>query len=420
MRTNAEVHTGADAALAADVAGNGAQVVVQTGRVLAAQDAGRGPHHAHVHGTVGAQARDGLDGLGRNAADLFGPFGRLRLAVIFAGDDFLPALEAGRLDVLLDELGVLEPLVEDRVGHCLEHGGVGRRADGNPLVGQVRGPGIARIDVDQRNALLAGQLEVVHELGVVQVHVEAPQHDGLRIEQGHGLGAAVERRRVHGQRAAELVRVGKVVRFIGVDAPDGHGAARHELPDVVGRAAHEAVAVDGHGAVLLAGLEVLLDDEVEGLVPADALELARALGPYAQHRVLDAIGRVHVLAPAAAAGAGTMLEHATTELVLAVVGVLASGVGMHDVVGFDGGQHAVLLVALQHAHVEAAVLAAGAVLDFLAGMLVHKLLVHSFELPFLGTEVGLNFCHLRTPLFNTYVAYHSSFPFCPLLLVSSS
>ena len=106
---------------------------------------------------------------------------------------------------------------------------------------------------------------------------------------------------------------------------------------------------DAVGAVLLLDLDHLLGDGVQRLLPGDLDEvaLARALLAHALHGMQKARVGVQLLLPGMAHGARAHL-HVALPRVLPTA-VLAGVVGVHRVVGLNGDDLPVLLVALQHA-----------------------------------------------------------------------
>ena len=232
--------------------------------------------------------RQRLDLPRRHAADGLGPLGRLGNAVLAAHDVVLHPVESHgvRVHVLLVEPAVLDPRVG--YGQVQRHVGVG--VHGNPLVG-VHGSAVVHVGahVDLLDAHLgepeapaAGQLsapapgrgllvaapvqQVVRVLGDVQKKV-ADVAFAHRVAAPDVLGAPVP----------PFPAVG-VARLEREAAQDGHEAHLAAVRGMDGLRLAVAVTLAEHGvvAVLLLDAAQLLRDDVGGLVPRDALELALA------------------------------------------------------------------------------------------------------------------------------------------------
>ena len=205
---------------------------------------------------------------------------------------------------------VVQALAHDDMGHGDQGGGVGRRFDEDVLVGQrLAGAGPPRIDADDAHALLLRFFQVLEGAGAEGAvgRAKAPHQDQLRVDVVGGLaaGTLVVGLGAEGHAHGEDLGLG---RHVG---PQERAAA-----ELVEEALGDAEAVQGRGiarargveegsvAILVADAAHLLSDVVEGLVPRDALVLARAARAGAAHRVFQAVLVIEPLDLADAAGAG--------------------------------------------------------------------------------------------------------------------
>ena len=185
-------------------------------------------------------------------------------------------------------------LVDDALHHGENHRGVGAGANRDPPVGLGGGAGETRVDHDELGAGFLGVKDEVHVLHV-GLSVVAAEHDdalgALHVLPLVGLLHDVERgevRQVHGKVAhdAEVGDLG------GVEGVRHHVAVLLMAHAIVAGHAEERV---GLGAVGVHVVLHLLMDELESLVPGDALELAGAALADALHGVLHAVGGINAL-----------------------------------------------------------------------------------------------------------------------------
>ena len=185
-------------------------------------------------------------------------------------------------------------LVDDALHHGENHRGVGAGADRDPPVGLGGGAGEARVDHDEFGAGFLGVEDEVHVLHV-GLSVVAAEHDdalgALHVLPLVGLLHDVERgkvRQVHGKVAhdAEVGNLG------GVEGVRHHVAVLLMAHAVVAGHTEERVGLRPVGVHVVLHL---LMDELESLVPGDALELAGAALAHALHGVLHAVGGVNAL-----------------------------------------------------------------------------------------------------------------------------
>ena len=282
------------------------------------------------------------DGVGGNLRDGGGPFGGLLHHVVALAHEVgaiglvLPLGALGhRLLVVAHAIGVQEfevdlvvhhPFVRD--GAC--HGGVGARTDGQPLVGMARRAFVeAVVDVDDAAAALIDSLahagEIPHDVRPAHARFSgavAEHHHEVGVELGFG-----HRRREHVVVGAAILAVQKRqcgrehVRRVVVHA--AQAASQHveqTRRGVARRGVHARSVdfVDGLVAVRVDDALELAGDGVDGLVPADLLELALTALADALHGLRQAVGVVEPAAHGAAAQAGACLQ-----------GVVAGVVGFH-------------------------------------------------------------------------------------------
>jgi hypothetical protein len=181
--------------------------------------------------------------------------------------------------------------------HAVDQRHIGAGTQPHIVVGVGSGPGEPRIDDDERRvvALLAAE-DVLQRDGMGLRRIATHDEDGLGVVDvvvgvGHGTVAPGVGDTGHGGGVTDA---GLVVHVVG--APQGRELAEQIglLIAVLGR----AQPVDGVGAGLLADLEHLVPDLVEGLVPGDALPLAAR-----EHGVLEAALAMAVLAHRGTLGA---------------------------------------------------------------------------------------------------------------------
>ena len=200
--------------------------------------------------------------------------------------------------VVLQEVLVGQAVVPDVVRHCQHHGAVGAGTHGHVHVGMHGRRGELRIDGDELGALLT---RLAHELPGVHVGlggVAAPADDGLRVGGVHEVVA------VDAQKRALRVQLGLIGARTqngcaerGGHAPVGHragaahGAVQHAIRPIRRPECHR------RSAVLLHRRADLLSQKRNGVVPLDALPLARATlrALDALQGVLQAVGVVHAL-----------------------------------------------------------------------------------------------------------------------------
>ena len=260
------------------------------------------------------------DGLLRHARDVGRPRRGLGRAVGTLAQDVGLVGRPGRRSlgqgvlVVADAVGVEEVLVhqvlgDHDVGHGVHEGGVGAGADGDPLVGVGGGAGReARVDDHHARAALLDGVDhvpgVAGARGAVLGEVVAKQHDELGVGQ---VACQVARAlAVHvGQGVLGLRRAVAAAQreeaAVYVDEP--HEEVADVLRDDAGGRGHG----NGLGPVGVQHAPVVLGDDVDGLVPADALELAAAALAHALERVVEAVGVVDPLAHGATAQAGAQL-----------------------------------------------------------------------------------------------------------------
>ena len=239
------------------------------------------------------EAGEGLDLLHRQAGDGGGPFGRARGEM---------ALQLGRHVAVAGEIvAVGVAVAEEDVHDATGKRAVGAGAEGQVHVGLLGRGRAVGVDHDQlRTALLPGAGDVAHQVHVRADRVAAPDHDevGMVGDLGRrhapalamaGLEAGIGEQ--HADRALEArvaLRVGQALDAVALH--EAHGAG---VP----------VGPDGLGPVPPLGVEEGFGDTVERLLPADPLELARALGAGPAHRVGQALGMVEPLVVAGDLGA---------------------------------------------------------------------------------------------------------------------
>ena len=218
--------------------------------------------------------------------------GRARLQVRFE--------LARAVGVFLEIRPVGEAIAEQHV-----HDGAGERAVGAGPHAQRQVGLLHRavvVDVDRHDlgaALLARAGGVRHHVDLRVDGVGAPDHHHVGLGHLARIGAGQP------AGAGDVAGPGQRGADGGVHARIALGVAQ-PVDAVAHHEAHGAgIVVGPHGlrAVAPLGREHGLGGEVEGVVPGDALELARALGPLAPQRVHEPVGMVHAFRVARDLGA---------------------------------------------------------------------------------------------------------------------
>ena len=244
---------------------------------------------------------------------------------------------------LLDELLVVPFVLDDLVHEGKRERAVGAGAQLQRAVGHLREVGEARVDADE---LAAAVHRGVDGLGHRAHHggVVAPDHNGPSVEQVAHAGVEQAEREGVGQD----VRHEAHVRGRHRPALEPERGVQAAVPVVRG-AARSLTGDDGLGAVLLLDAQALGGDGVHGLVPCDALPLARAARSDALHRVQDAVLEILV---------DLALGHARRADGAAGLRVLSVAFDLEDLVAVYGDDDAATRVAghacaanLLHSHV---------------------------------------------------------------------
>ena len=250
------------------------------------------------------------------------------------------------VDPVVAEFLVVELLVADDLKHGHGQSAVATRTDLQPVLARLGGdPGELRVDDGDLHATLheVGDPVTIEAVGVGVEGLMAPDDAIL----GNDIARVVvtvdqELRAVHNARitkhashrgdAGQVARVAGEVRDALVWRTHG-GVHAGNLMDIAAGTLAAGDLVDAPG--ISDALEVLNDDVV-GLVPGDALELVfAAVLAGALHRVLQALGAVHVIRNAQAAAAQTTL----------VVRVLGVTLDLNKLAVLDVGQDAANVVA---------------------------------------------------------------------------
>ena len=254
---------------------------------------GKTPHD-RGGGVRGEGARRAADDVGGDPRDFLGPFGR---RVLHALGKVLDAEHP-----VLAELMIVEVLAQNDVEHGEAYGRVGTRTQLQMVLGACAEPGEARIDHDE----LRSPLHEVHDgmaveaVGVGLQRALAPEYDVLRhlvarvvvaIREVGGvieLGVSSAQKEVGDDRTRPVARsAGHGKRAVRrLEAGLGH---RRRIQRRLAPGSLEQV--DGLGPVVLPDLLNLGLEDVERLVPGDALpRILAAIFLGTLHGVLDAIG----------------------------------------------------------------------------------------------------------------------------------
>ena len=239
---------------------------------------------------VGYEVRQVRDLLGGKAADGGRPLGRLGDIVVAGAHDVVHVGGVRRSrfghgvgveadDVFVQEGLVVLALADDDVGDGACQGAVGAGVDREPLIGVARGP-LAQAVVDEGDGdagfpRLGHLVHFPHSAHARFARAAAEEQPAVGIFNGGGVaseatgtveGLAVEAEEVVG--GLRDLSVG-----LGVDGSQmSAGEVEQALDGVV--AGSRCAQEERLGPVGVKGVTVLLGDDVERLVPADALELA--------------------------------------------------------------------------------------------------------------------------------------------------
>ncbi len=268
---------------------------------------------------------EALEGRGGHAGDPLRPPGRLPHAVGVAHQvrAVRGAHRRARRQVRLVEAEhvavevrlIQEFAARDDVGHGDEGRGVGGGADEHVLVGQLAARARhAWVHADDAHAVPPGPLEILQRPRPERAvgGTPAPHHDEPRVDVVDGLAP---RALVVGLDAVGLLDREDLGLRREV-APELRAAAEHVEEPLADAAAVErrqaagARAVEDRGGpVRVADAEHLARDLVEGRVPRDPLELARAAGPRPAQRVEQPVRMVDALELAEAPHARVQRRH---------------------------------------------------------------------------------------------------------------
>ena len=182
------------------------------------------------------------------------------------------------------------------IGHGQHERAVGARPDGNVDVGVHGRRGELRVDGDELGALLARLAHVLPCVHVRLCGVAAPGDDGLGIDRvGEIVALVAEQRGLHmllhrvGARPEDDRARGRAEAAVRNGHEAAHGAVQRAVGAVGRPEAQRRAAVLGQGRLHLAG------DDLERLVPLDALPFARAALSDALQGVLQTVGVVDAL-----------------------------------------------------------------------------------------------------------------------------
>ena len=191
---------------------------------------------------------------------------------------------------------VHQVVLDDVVGHGQHHGAVGTGGDGHVGVGMRGGSRELRIDGDELRALLARLAHVLPCVHVCLCRVAAPGDDGLGIDcVGEVVALVAEQRGLHvllrrvGARPEDDRARGRAEAAVRNGHEAAHGAVQRAVGAVGRPEAQRRAAVLGQSGLHLAG------DDLERLVPLDALPFARAALSDALQGVLQTVGVVDAL-----------------------------------------------------------------------------------------------------------------------------
>ncbi len=184
---------------------------------------------------------------------------------------------------------VLQPVAPDHVHQAERQGGVGAGAGGDVPVGPLGGRAPVGVDRDDRRAALAGFDHQRPEVAIRDGGVRAPVEDQLAPGHGHRVGArpaAADRVLVADPAGRGADGRGRASRPRAGGRTGGRGCSPGACPSC--RSSCRAGSPGGRRATRrsAANRPAIV---VDGLVPADRLEPARALGSDPPERTEDAV-----------------------------------------------------------------------------------------------------------------------------------
>ena len=239
----------------------------------------RRPRHAPV-------ARQLADVLHRHAAHLRGALRRPRQRL------FAQTIRAFHAVDMAGHIVFVDPAVHEQLVHQRQRQrAVAAGAQRQVAVALVGGLGAAGVDAPQLGAVALGLLREAPEVQVRRDRVAAPDDDEAAAREVFKVHAKLAAERGL-QRGAAGRGADGAVEPRGAEAVEearGHAFALHE--------AHRAGIAVRHDRLRLARRDrtQALGDDVQRIVPADALEAARALGADAAQRMQHALGMLDAL-----------------------------------------------------------------------------------------------------------------------------
>ncbi len=237
-------------------------------------------------------------------------------------------LQAGRhlrrvepLAVRTHEFGIIQAFRDHYVGHGAHHGRVGPRPDRDPFVRQAdRAHAQARVDAHHPGSILARFLDKEIAVGAIPHlgRVPTPHQDIAGVQPILALVAGLQR--------AINSRGRQVGRPPGIAVINPQAAAEQVQQAAGGLRTIELVITtgtigdeQGTVAILLAHAQQLLGQQIQGLIPGNALETAFAAPADPLERMLQPVRMV--LAPQVGPAARTGAQLGRREQIRPVIGI---------------------------------------------------------------------------------------------------
>ena len=250
------------------------------------------------------------------------------------------------VDIVERASGSRQALGNDHVGHGREQERVGARADEVVGIGDARCLRAARVDDHDPSASFANALEASLDVG--RGHDRSVGYQRIAADDEQEVGAIDVGHRQQQRRAEEqitqqmlrlLVDAGRGVALARAQRLQQHGNEDDRPPAVRDRVAE--IERDGVTAMSRSRLEQAVSDEVEGLIPADALPTRGSTS----HGIAQAVRVVVQVLPGHALGAQVSPAH----------GIVAIPADAGHTIGLDGDLQAArrlaeIARAVVHAH----------------------------------------------------------------------
>ncbi len=206
------------------------------------------------------------------------------------------ANEDRQVGLFFDVVGLVQPFIDDDLGHAEGQGGIGTDAQVDPLVRVHRRGVVIGSDAHDLRAPVTGFPE---EMGLGNAgigRVSEPHEDQIGADVVVGSAVRVEQAPRQDDTEGHVADGRPAVELGGTEVvEERHLAGRGRSVPGVGRS---TLVNDAFGTVFTDHLEHLVRDFLICLVPGDPLPLARTARPHSFDRILQPVRSVHQLTEA--------------------------------------------------------------------------------------------------------------------------